>query len=473
MEIQTSRRFNRVGVDENTLAIIDATDSLDTQDANDDRIAFLEAVRVSFIASDNGTPPTNKIYEAVFHILRICKSLELIMGSYLLLNKLDKRFHRVYRSKLPSNDKVELVVVDEAWSPFVLMDCASNEKELAGKKSSAPIDSTGFHKLIQDLAEVVIETNLQAADNKSLGNMLLFQYLVSVLDGDFVPRNCMYNETMNWTLLRESLLNMLLGSRRINYKALIKDCLSILCGLFHVCAERSDTRSPENPVAKSSDDYDKAVAIASIENLKSTSTAMQKLLVMIMELDASRKIADMESLTSRADGVRTPLVEIILDELTYNRDILSPFLQVFNEPKWKGEIILQYFLKYIVKPTVRTRRSNGSPDEATFNGVLKSFSNSTSTKSMIKKIDTEAVQLLLAHAFQAHFALLSSLHDDGIFDSEGEMRGTSFAEICKNIISAFESLRRTDKNMEILPLGREALFTAGTKLSMNFITHKQ
>lgn len=72
---------------------------------------------------------------------------------------------------------------------------------------------------------------------QSLGNMLLFQYLVTVLEGDFQPRNCVYagklilffflfffslllcgriklllfdSETANWVLLRESLLNMLL-----------------------------------------------------------------------------------------------------------------------------------------------------------------------------------------------------------------------------------------------------------------------
>ncbi|KAJ6925954.1 hypothetical protein NC651_010407 [Populus alba x Populus x berolinensis] len=34
--------------------------------------------------------------------------------------------------------------------------------------------------------------------------MLLFQYLVNALEGDFVPRNRVYGETMNWTCLRES-----------------------------------------------------------------------------------------------------------------------------------------------------------------------------------------------------------------------------------------------------------------------------
>ena len=78
-----------------------------------------------------------------------------------------------------------------------------------------------------------------------------------------------------------------------------------------------------------------------------------------MELDALKETADMQGLTTRADGpryvlifhtlltylthtqsiqfesyesciilCRTPVPEIILDELSYNRDMLSPFLQV-------------------------------------------------------------------------------------------------------------------------------------------------
>ncbi|XWS15803.1 hypothetical protein CRYUN_Cryun34aG0033000 [Craigia yunnanensis] len=70
--------------------------------------------------------------------------------------------------------------------------------------------------------------------------------------------------------------------------------------------------------------------------------AMQKLLIMIMELDISKKQAGVQGQTTRTNGVRTPLVEMTLDELTYDRDILSPFLQVFNDPKWKLDIIAAF-----------------------------------------------------------------------------------------------------------------------------------
>ncbi|XP_070663080.1 negative regulator of systemic acquired resistance SNI1-like isoform X2 [Malus domestica] len=128
---------------------------------------------------------------------------------------------------------------------------------------------------------------------------------------------------------------------------------------------------------------------------------MQKFLVIIMELDVSKQSADTQGSTTRDDSIRTPLLEMILEELTYNKEILDPFLQVFDEPKWKLKMVVQYLWKFIGKPSIRTHRSNGPPDDdASFNGALKCFSNITSAKSTIKKIRTEVVQLLLAHGFQ-------------------------------------------------------------------------
>ncbi|XP_031278111.1 negative regulator of systemic acquired resistance SNI1-like [Pistacia vera] len=400
---RSSRRSNITGMEENTLAILESTEAKDSQDANDDRIAFLEAVQAASIIPENGTAPTCKMYRAVFQILRIGTSLELMMSSYELLNELDKRFPRVYVSEASSDGSHELVVVDEAWSPFFLgSNVACSERKAGGEISGGPLDFSCFTLLIQELVEVANGTKVKAIDTKHLRNMLLFQYLVSLLEGDFIPRNIVYEETINWALLRESLLNMLLGSRRTNYKSLMKDCLSILCCL---CPAHTGVISghgcPENSFRKPSEDCNTPLVFALLEVGKSSCIAMQKLLIMIMKLDISKKKADMQGLTTRADGVRTPLMDIILDELTYDRDMLSPFLQVFSEPKWKLEIVVQYFLKYTTtKPSVCTRRSNSPKDDATFKGVLNCFSNSISTKNIMKKISTDIVQLLLAHAFQ-------------------------------------------------------------------------
>lgn len=228
--------MKRAGIEENLLAILDsASDSKHTPDANDDRLAFLEAVRSACIVNEN--PPTSKMREAVFQILRVGKSLELITESFRLLNELDKRFPRVYLSEKEASESSHLVVVEEGWSPFLFnLENASREREAGGRSISGPLDSLGFLQLMQELAEVANEGNLQALEIKSLRNMLLFQYLVNALEGDFLPRNRVYEETMNWTHLRESLLNMLLSARRINYKGLMKDCMSIMCGLFDVSA---------------------------------------------------------------------------------------------------------------------------------------------------------------------------------------------------------------------------------------------
>ncbi|KAI9385378.1 hypothetical protein POPTR_011G062100v4 [Populus trichocarpa] len=465
--------MKRAGIEENLLAILDsASDSKHTPDANDDRLAYLEAVRSACIVNEN--PPTSKMREAVFQILRVGKSLELITESFRLLNELDKRFPRVYLSEKEASESSHLVVVEEGWSPFLFnLENASRERGAGGRSISGPLDSLGFLQLMQELAEVANEGNLQALEIKSLRNMLLFQYLVNALEGDFLPRNRVYEETMNWTHLRESLLNMLLSTRRINYKGLMKDCLSIMCGLFDISAGISeDLESPDNAASKLSHNGNTASALALFELGNNACIALQKLLIMIMDLDMSRKKADMQGSTTRADGVRTPLMEIILDELTYDIDMLSPFLKVFNEPKWKLEIILQYFSKYTTRLSTRTRRSNGPTEDATtFSGVLNCFSNITSTRSITKKIKSDVVQVLLAHAFQAHLSSSSQQDADSISASKDEGRSSSLVEICENIISAFSNLRRTDAKMEILPIGKEALFTAATILSTETGAH--
>ncbi|KAF9672414.1 hypothetical protein SADUNF_Sadunf11G0039200 [Salix dunnii] len=317
------RMMKSAGIEENLLAILDsASDSKHTPDANDDRLAFLEAVRSACIVNEN--PPTSKMCEAVFQILRVGKSLKLITESFRLLNELDKRFPHVYLSEKEASESSHLIVVEGSWSPFLFnLESASREREAGGRSISGPLDSLGFLQLMQELREVANEGNLQALEIK------------------------------------------------------------------------------------------------------------------IMDLDMCRKKADMQGSTTRADGVRTPLMEIILDELTYDTDMISPFLKVFNEPKWKLEIILQYFSKYTTRLSTRTRRSNGPTEDATtFNGVLNCFSNVTSTRSITKKISADVVQAQLSSSCQQD--------TDGIAASKDEGRSSSLAEICENIISAFSNLRRTD-----------------------------
>ncbi|KAH7568838.1 hypothetical protein JRO89_XS06G0059500 [Xanthoceras sorbifolium] len=376
MEKTTHKRSNRTGIEENTLAILESTEAKDTRDTNDDRIAFIEAVRAASFIPETETAPTYP-------------------------------------------------------------DAVCSERQAARANSIGPPDFSGFTLLIQELGGVVNGTNFQAVDTEYLRNMLLLQYLVNVLEGDFLP------QTSNWNLLRESLLNILLGSRRINYKVLMKDCLSILSGLCQARAGiNNDHGCSENSGTKPSEDCDPALVFALLDAEKNTCVAFQKLLTIIMELDTSKINADMLGHTTRADGVRTPLMEIIVDELNYDRDIVSPFLQVGSSFRRIGSTYTK--LHYILQPSVRTRRSNGPKDEATFDGILKYFSNSINLRNFVKKMSTEIVQLLLAHAFQAHLTI-SSQYIDGNGDSKENIGNSSLVQICEDIICAFKSLRAIDE----------------------------
>ncbi|XP_024024762.1 negative regulator of systemic acquired resistance SNI1 isoform X2 [Morus notabilis] len=428
MEISGNGKGKGRGVEEeNILAIIAASGTKDTQDAHEDRIAFLEAVRSVSILSDDRVPPSYKLCQEVFKILRIGKSLELIMASYQLLDELEKAFPRVHLSNVnkPQSENAipELVVAKEAWSPFVVSMEHSGCQREADKDKGGQIDSYGFHLLIQDLINVADETNFQQSDTK--------------------------------------------GSRKINYRSLVKDCLAIMCKLYENCATFSDDLMHlENSVGVSDNDSNTSVAIALLEVAKNTCIAMQKFFTVIMELDTSKKKAEMNGCTRRADGVRTPIVELILDELTYNRDILHSFLQAYAEPEWKLEVVVQYLWKYISKPSVRTRRTNVSADDTTFGGALKFFSNITIARSTTKNIGAKEIQLLLVHGFQAYLSLPSKHSDEVVSSPSEETKSCSLIEICKDIISSFKTLRETDKNMEISAFGKEVLFTAATIISV-------
>uniref|UniRef100_A0A1J3IW18 Negative regulator of systemic acquired resistance SNI1 n=1 Tax=Noccaea caerulescens TaxID=107243 RepID=A0A1J3IW18_NOCCA len=418
----SSRAMNSYsgGLEANTLAMLDSTGAKDNRDANEDRLQFLEAVRAASLVPEIGIPPTNKMYQSIFGILRFGRRLELITASFQLLTQLHQRFPWVYLSNSAASEMHQLEIVDEAWSPFNFgSDVDSDEKETS-------VRSSRFQQLIQEMNKGANES--EESDLKILRNMFLFEYLVHVLKFDFTPRNQVYQETMNWSLLKESSLNLLLASRRVNFKFLMKDCVSTICALF--------------------DADEKSISLVDLH--KGTLSAMKELLVMIMELDASKKKADMEGITNRGDGVRTPAMEIILDELTYDGYLMSNFLQVFDDPKWKLEIVIQYLTKYIPKPSVRTRRSSvpQAEDSKTLNGILRTFSTGTNAKNITKKIGPEIFQILIGHAFLARLTLSDSNEDDSI------------TEICKSIISAFTNLKRVDSKIEILPFGKEALFTA-------------
>ncbi|CAN6482710.1 unnamed protein product [Victoria cruziana] len=449
--------------EENLMAILESSGCKDVRDLHEDRLSFLEAVRSAAIIHRNGSAPTWKMYDAAFQVLKEGSSLELIMASYKLLVDLEKHYPRVY---LPSSetstsspgDSIDLVIVSEAWSPF---NFGSRQLDVLGEEGrprdvTKYIDPMSFFLLTQRIAQELSEMDICEVRPKTLSSFLLLNYLVIVLEKDFLPRYKKYKETLDWDLLKECLLTLLLGSRRINFKNLTRECLSIISKISYHHGELNQVvrNAPEDvPHCRTH------LQAASVEYKDEVCTSVKKFLIFIMELDNVKKEADMNGLTTRTDGSRSPLVEIIVDELTYNKELVPLFLEGFTDPKWKLEIILQYFWKYCTKSSVRTRRSNNLTEDPTLNGLLQCFLNGTSTKTVIKKISMEIVQLLLAHAFQA-FLSIQIFAKQFTFSCEKMGSCGSLVETCKHLQLVFASLKRIDVKMETIPFAKEALFTA-------------
>ncbi|CAD6251635.1 unnamed protein product [Miscanthus lutarioriparius] len=290
--------------------------------------------------------------------------------------------------------------------------------------------------------------------------MMLFQYLVNTLEADFVPRHIAYKESLDWVIFRESLLNMLLGSRKLMFKSFVKNCMFILLNQYYPEAkDEVEDIIPSERKAKSASDHDFSLNYSSFESER-TLVSLRKLFVMVMKLDLIRKEADTLGLTSRADGFRNPIMEIILDELTYNSSYLSPFLLAFVEGKWKLEIILQYFSKYCGKGPDRTRRrSDNSQEDLKLESVLSFFLTATSANAIVKKMGAEIAQLLLTHAYQVCLSVQDVTSNS---TATSEKIGATLQEISSNFISAFQNIRKASPNIQMSLFEKEALFTAAT-----------
>ncbi|KAJ4808287.1 negative regulator of systemic acquired resistance (SNI1) [Rhynchospora pubera] len=431
------------GFEENTMALLDSSGIKDSRDIHDDRIAFLEAVRWSYLDCDSNRPPSWNMYDATFKMLRGSKSLELVIASFQLLTELNKKFPRTYL--LNEVEYPDIFVNNEAWSPFVL---GTEGIHVEGSKITTDLlDPAGFASLVDGIAQDFNHTGFELGI-EPLQNMLLFQYLVEVLEADFITRQILYKESLNWILFRESMLNMLLGSRKIHHKNLVKTCMAIII-------RRSYHQILEEDCKISTDEFNVPLATALKEVKRKMNIDMKKFLTLIMDLDLVRRQADSLGATSRIDGTRSSALEIILDELTYNIHDLSPFLMAFSEPKWKLEVILQYLSKYCMKASVRTRRAN-IPNEITVDSVLSNFSTTVNAKTIAKKISSGIFQMLLAHLFQACL----SIQEDNCTDNSTKKTGNTLSEISKKFVFAIQNLRETEEGLEIVSFVKEALFTA-------------
>ncbi|KAJ3686154.1 hypothetical protein LUZ61_015318 [Rhynchospora tenuis] len=433
------------GFEENTMALLDSSGIKDSRDIHDDRIAFLEAVRSISLDCDSNRPPSWNMYNATFKMLRDSKSLELVIASFQLLTELNQKFPRT--CLVNEAESPDILVNNEAWSPLILGTEGIHVEGQGSKITTDLLDPAAFANLVDGNAEDFNRTGFELGI-EPLQNMLLFQYLVEVLEADFITRQILYKESLNWILFRESMLNMLLGSRKIHYKNLFKNCMAIILRRSHHQILKEDCKM-------STDEFNVPLATALTEVKRRMYIAMKKFLTLIMDLDLVRRQADSRGATSRIDGTRSSALEIILDELTYNIHDLSPFLMAFSEPKWKLEVILQYLSKYCMKSSVRTRRAN-IPNEITVDYVLSNFSTTVNAKTIAKKISSGIFQILLAHLFQACL----SIQEDNCTDNSPKKMGSALAEISMKFVSAIQNLRKIDEGLEIMPFVKEALFTA-------------
>ncbi|KAH0459038.1 hypothetical protein IEQ34_011852 [Dendrobium chrysotoxum] len=440
-----------------------------------------------------------KMFDAILQILRDGLSLELAVASFQLLTDLDKRYPRVYvreSDNLGTNSggAGELVVNKEAWSPFTVRS-GNSHVEASGicRDSKSLLDSASFSILVEEIAIG------RHSAIKTVQNMLLFQYLVRALEADFLPRHTLYKETLNWVFLRESVLSLLVASRKMNYKSLVHNCMSVVSTRFiheaNIC--HKDLKDKESISGDLPQSCNVGLPFAFPEIQRKACDAVQKLLILIMELDVIRKEAESLGLTSRSDSFRATILDTILDELTYNKDQLSRSscsfevlvnnalewksmifmicllrlrllanrkLAVFEEPKWKLEIILLYFGKYYSRPSTRTRRSNSSPNDETFEGILNCFSNPTTTGGILRKMATEVACLLLAQAFKCYLSLQRD-QKNAVFVTE-KIGGSTLPEICNSLVTAFKNLRKLDHSLELTSFEKQALTTAAALVSL-------
>ncbi|WVZ75805.1 hypothetical protein U9M48_023836 [Paspalum notatum var. saurae] len=445
------------GMEENAMAILDSCGIKDSRDLHEDRAAFLEAVRSACFAADSPSAPSWRMYDGVFQILQKCNSLELAVASFHLLIELSKQYPRTYLTD--SGGRQCLVVVKESWLPFLLGNgVVSSEIGGNARSSDHLFDPAKFLLLVETMVEPSHATDDENGI-KATKNMMILQYLVNTLEADFVPRHIAYNESLDWVIFRESLLNILLGSRKLAFKSFVKKCIYLLLNQYHHEAKDAvEDNIPSGVETKSASDIDISLNYSALESER-TLVSLRKLFVMVMKLDLIKKEADTLGLTSRADGVRNPIMEVILDELTYNISYLSPFLLAFVEWKWKLEIILQYFSKYCGKGPVRTRRSDNSQQDLKLDSVLSSFLTATSAKGIVKKMGAEVAQLLLSHAYQV---CLSVQDDSNDSTATSEKIGATLEEISGNLIFAFQNLSKVSPNIPLSPFEKQALFTAAT-----------
>ncbi|KAH9308878.1 hypothetical protein KI387_036789, partial [Taxus chinensis] len=439
--------------EENIMAILDLIGVKDEHDIEDDKLTFLSAVRATSIIPLTAQVPTRKMYEAVFQILRDNRSVELTITSYQLLQDLEKRFPRATVAKvkgLSSSDaEIQLVINTEVWSPFLInFENDSTEMDRHLTTDGDRIDCSKLFSLTQDIANQVCHGDstylergpeLNGRSNRPIYSimpkMMMFQYLVTLLKGDFTCRHKVFKTNKEWLVIRNSFLDQLLRSQRTNFKNLVKN-------LLHIVAATTREDSAMDQEAKQNSDYISKSSLqkrdlADAEFRHTLCLSAETLLTLMMELDTLKKEANQNKWTSRSDGSRTPVLEIVIDELSYNKDLISPYLEGMAEAKWKTNIVLTFFSKHCPRAIKMFERNI---EETTIKDVFNCFSNVTNVRSATKRMGVDVIQLLLVHGFQAYFSLQQEAYRFSLVEANAEDESL-LKETCELFITTFRNLK--------------------------------
>eukprot|EP00249_Psilotum_nudum_P018122 c26646_g1_i2 orf=791-2233(-) len=455
-------------IEDNILALADTVGVKEPEDIEDDKMSFLEAVYALPAAPDAAGAPTRRIYEAIFAILEENLSVGLNLASYFLLVELDKHYPRVNVEellKLSSSAAAKgLAFENEIWSPFSgpfdKLDKSSKIGIVARSSYSNKCDYEAFVTLLEGIANETdtkqwMQTDsgqgqqakdgiLHMGSHQIVGLVLRFKYFTHEIEQDFKIRYDSFKVTQNMDCLTDSfLIQIFKGPRR---KALV----SLLLRLLARSCIYNDHKGQDYCFEEHGDMHSVKVQTA-VMDLNKISSSVQSLLLMIMDFDVEYgKRLESSPKQTKQEGNRISIWDLISDIIGYEKFLLAPLLQVLENPVYKMRVIFNYFIRNAPQPIVKDLREKR--DKATVEDFLNCFAQSNDARNIYRSIETDILQLLLAHAFNAFVMQYAC--------SQHYAPDVTISGICKLLMSAFENIQTISGDFELHSAGRQALITA-------------
>eukprot|EP00249_Psilotum_nudum_P018121 c26646_g1_i1 orf=791-2134(-) len=422
-------------IEDNILALADTVGVKEPEDIEDDKMSFLEAVYALPAAPDAAGAPTRRIYEAIFAILEENLSVGLNLASYFLLVELDKHYPRVNVEellKLSSSAAAKgLAFENEAF--VTLLEGIANET-----------DTKQWMQTDSGQGQQAKDGILHMGSHQIVGLVLRFKYFTHEIEQDFKIRYDSFKVTQNMDCLTDSfLIQIFKGPRR---KALV----SLLLRLLARSCIYNDHKGQDYCFEEHGDMHSVKVQTA-VMDLNKISSSVQSLLLMIMDFDVEYgKRLESSPKQTKQEGNRISIWDLISDIIGYEKFLLAPLLQVLENPVYKMRVIFNYFIRNAPQPIVKDLREKR--DKATVEDFLNCFAQSNDARNIYRSIETDILQLLLAHAFNAFVMQYAC--------SQHYAPDVTISGICKLLMSAFENIQTISGDFELHSAGRQALITA-------------